>query len=219
MFLETITRVAASAAVREVAKRRKISDEEVVIEVYKRIQKALHVAYNHLFDDAHEDPHLALLARECFSEFEDALLVFSEDQRLQRWPLLRLAQALLAVVLDENEVRFARALLRHRLEQGVDGVDKLNWVSVAEAMGSTADALRARWRRLKVRLGEILAVVVSEALRFVPQSESKARQRLVQIIERLYGPDVLRSKGRARPTSTRRRPSESSSDNPPRPLH
>ena len=216
-FLDAVTRVAASAAVREVSKRRKISDEEVVIEVYKRIQKALHVAYNHLFDGAHEDPHLALLARECFSEFEGAFLVFTEDQRLQRWPLLRFAQALLAVVLNEEEIAFARALVRHQFQQRLDSLDELNWKSVAEEMGSTSDAVRARWRRLKGRLAEVLSVVVAETLR-LPRPQPEAQQRLVQIIERLYGPGVLRPKSRSR-SKRDQSPSESSLSSPPRHLH
>jgi hypothetical protein len=199
MFLETITRVAASAAVRELSKRRKISDEQAVLEIYERVKQALDKAYPFLFDHACEHPHLSTLAREAFSELEPALLVFFEDQRLQHWPLRRFTAALLAVVLSEEEISYARALLRHRLEQGVHSVDEINWVLVAEAMGTTPNAVRMRWRRLKVRLGEILAVVVSEALRFVPQSEPEARQRLVQIIERLYGPGVLR---RSRPKSS-----------------
>jgi hypothetical protein len=170
-----------------------------VIRIYQEVRAALDKSYGFLLDSTHEDPDLASLANEFFEEFEGALIVFFEDQRLQRWVVLRLAQALLAVVLDESEVRFARALLRHRLEQGVHSVDEINWVLVAEAMGTTPNAVRMRWRRLKVRLGEILAVVVSEALRFVPQSEPEARQRLVQIIERLYGPGVLR---RSRPKSS-----------------
>jgi hypothetical protein len=199
MFLETVTRVAADAAIRQVARLRRVTDEEAVIRIYQEVRLALDKSYEFLLDDSYEDLHLASLANEFFEEFEGALIVFFEDQTLRRWYFLRLAQALLAVVLDESEVRFARALLRHRLEQGVHSVDEINWVLVAEAMGTTPNAVRMRWRRLKVRLGEILAVVVSEALRFVPQSEPEARQRLVQIIERLYGPGVLR---RSRPKSS-----------------
>jgi hypothetical protein len=218
MFLETVTRVAASAAVRELSKRRKISDEEVVIEVYERVQKALHVAYNHLFDDAHEDPHLASLANEFFEEFEGASIVFFEDQRLQRWYLLRLAQALLAVVLDESEIRFARALMRHRFEQGVDRIDELKWTLVAEAMGTTTNALRARWRRLKHRLAEVLSIVLGEMLRLLPQSSPEAQRRLFQLVERLYGPGALRRSRSRSSGSQRPQQPEPKPDSPPR-LH
>jgi hypothetical protein len=202
MFLETITRVAASVAIREVAKRRAISDEEAVIEIYERVKQALDRAYPFLFDHAYEHPHLSALAREAFSELEPALLVFFEDQTLRRWYFLRLAQALLAVVLTDKELAFVRALVRHRFEQEVDQIDRLKWAPVAETMGTTPSALRARWRRLKHRLAEVLSIVVGEMLRFLPQSRPEAQRQLLQLVERLYDLGVLHPKGRSRSRSS-----------------
>jgi hypothetical protein len=217
-FLGVVARVAADAAVRKIAKLRRVTDEEVVIRIYQEVRAALDKSYGFLLDSAHDDPDLAVLARECFSEFEDALLVFSEDRRLQHWPLLRFAQALLAVLLDEEELAFAKALVRHQFQQRVDSLDEMNWKSVAEEMGSTADALRMRWKRLKHRLAEVLSIVLGEMLRLLPQSSPEVQRRLLQLAEHLYGPGVLRPKGRSR-SKRDQSPSESSLSSPPRHLH
>jgi hypothetical protein len=217
-FLDAVTRVAASAAVREVLRRRRISDEQAVLEIYERVKQALDRAYPFLFDHAYEHPHLSALAREAFSELEPALLVFFEDQRLQHWPLHRLTAALLAVVLSEEELAFAKALVRHRFRQQVESLDEMNWRSVAEEMGTTSDALRARWRRLKHRLAEVLSIVVGEMLRFLPQSRPEAQRQLLQLVERLYGPGALRRSRSRSSGSQRPQQPEPKPDSPPR-LH
>jgi hypothetical protein len=221
MFFDVVARVAATVAVKRLAKRRTLDDTEAVLYLYEQVREALNRSYAFLLDDSYEDPHLASLANEFFEEFEGALIVFFEDQTRRRWALIRLLQALLAVVLDESEIRFARALLRYRFRQQAESLDEMNWRSVAEEMGTTSDSLRMRWRRLKHRLAEVLSILVGEMLRLLPQSSPEAQKRLLQLVERLYGPGALRPKSRSRSRSSgsqRPQQPEPKPDSPPR-LH